>query len=382
MKTAGLLARGSSLHRAFPSATDSGIQRFRSPLTVAGPRRICTGLPFSLSHRLNAKDRFHRIHLWLHYTDKVRPLTRGFERSDPERSGCEPRERRRNTQFNLRKNMKKQSFLLDVGKEERIIRGDLYFPDSRHPLPTIVILHGFKGFKDWGFFPYAANTLAKQGFAVITFNFSMNGVGENLLEFTELDKFARNTYSREQEDVAKIIGEIKAGLLPPGGVTDPNRLGLIGHSRGGANSLLYALDDPDIKGVVTWNGIADVDIFSEELKREIREKGTGTVLNARTGQKMPIHREVLEDIETNRERWNLLKRLSNWQHPLLILQGDQDTPRLVEGARHLHQSAPKSTLKIITGANHTFGAVHPFQGSTPHLDQVLEETADFFSQIL
>lgn len=32
---------------------------------------------------------------------------------------------------------------------------------------------------------------------VITFNFSHNGVGENLLEFTELETFAVNTYSCE-----------------------------------------------------------------------------------------------------------------------------------------------------------------------------------------
>jgi pimeloyl-ACP methyl ester carboxylesterase len=278
--------------------------------------------------------------------------------------------------------MPKQSFVLDVGKEGRIIRGDLFTPDSGTPLPTVVILHGFKGFKDWGFFPYAAETLANKGFAVITFNFSMNGIGENLLEFTELDKFARNTYSREQEDVAKIIGEIKAGLLPPGGVTDPGRLALIGHSRGGANSLLYALDDPDIKSVVTWNGIADVDLFSEELKEEIRANGTGYILNARTGQRMPIHREVLEDIEAHRERWNLLKRLPQWERPLLILQGDRDRPELVEGAHRLHRAARKSVLRILPGADHTFGAVHPFRGSTPHLDRMLEETARFLAETL
>jgi len=33
------------------------------------------------------KDRFHPIHLWLHYTDKVDRLARGFARADPERNG-------------------------------------------------------------------------------------------------------------------------------------------------------------------------------------------------------------------------------------------------------------------------------------------------------
>ncbi len=48
---------------------------------------------------------------------------------------------------------------------------------------------------------------------------------------------------------------------------DPNRLGLIGHSRGGGNSLLYAFEDTAIRSVVTWNGISDVDFFPPDLKK-------------------------------------------------------------------------------------------------------------------
>lgn len=38
----------------------------------------------------DTKDRFHRIHLWLHYTGKPARLTRGFVRAHPERNCCNP----------------------------------------------------------------------------------------------------------------------------------------------------------------------------------------------------------------------------------------------------------------------------------------------------
>ncbi len=69
----------------------------------------------------------------------------------------------------------------------------------------IVYVHGFKGFKDWGFVPYIGQFLVVIGFFVLTFNFSYNGIGENATEFTELEKFAKNTFSREQRELSELI---------------------------------------------------------------------------------------------------------------------------------------------------------------------------------
>lgn len=98
--------------------------------------------------------------------------------------------------------MLKKSFSFDLGKENRVIRGDIRLPKPQLPAPVLFICHGFKGFKDWGFFPVLAEKLAEAGFVTVTFNFSMNGIGEDLENFTELEKFSLNTFSREQEDLA------------------------------------------------------------------------------------------------------------------------------------------------------------------------------------
>lgn len=152
----------------------------------------------------------------------------------------------------------------------------------------------------------------------------MNGVGADGENFTELDRFARNTYSREQEDLARILEALKQQELPQSHRIATQRLALVGHSRGGANSLLFALEHREVDQVVLWNSIARPDLFSPELKERIRREGRATIPNARTGQTMPIDREVLDDLETNRARYDLLQRAKGYEKPVLILHGDAD----------------------------------------------------------
>ncbi len=47
------------------------------------------------------------------------------------------------------------------------------------PAPGVLIVHGFKGFKDWGMFPLMAERLAEAGFAACRFNLSGSGIGED-----------------------------------------------------------------------------------------------------------------------------------------------------------------------------------------------------------
>ena len=42
-----------------------------------------------------------------------------------------------------------------------VIRADIRSPTGRDPRTAIVVAHGFKGFKDWGFFPLLSDRLAR-----------------------------------------------------------------------------------------------------------------------------------------------------------------------------------------------------------------------------
>lgn len=268
-----------------------------------------------------------------------------------------------------------RNFEIPAG-EEAVLRCS-HFPAQTEAKGLIVIAHGYKGFKDWGMFPYAAEALSREH-EVITFNFSHAGIGEDLQNFTELEKFARNTYHRELKDMKILLSYLsqhhKFGSLP---------LFLLGHSRGGGDCLLYALDHPgEITGVISWNGVTSLDLFTEEQKQEMKEKGRTYVLNGRTGQQMPLDAVIIEDLEQQQERYNILERMKTSVFPVVLIQGSQDGERLRQGSELLTQLRPDINWIQIPGGNHTFGTVHPFAGPTPQLEQAIKATEDFISQTL
>lgn len=263
------------------------------------------------------------------------------------------------------------------------IRGDVWAGEGARRGAAIVICHGFKGFKDWGFFPYLSEQLAVgTGYPAVSFNFSGNGIGPDLLNFTELDKFEANTFTKELDDLNRVLDAAAAGELP--GLEPRERFGLLGHSRGGVSSIIAAAEDERIRALVTWAAVSDVNRWSDELREEWRRKGRIEVLNARTGQMMPLGLVLLEDTERNADRLDILKAASRLKVPYLIIHGSEDeSVAAVEGER-IAAAAPAGSTRFerMAGAGHTFGAVHPFEGTTDHLTRAVDLSAEWFTRHL
>jgi pimeloyl-ACP methyl ester carboxylesterase len=263
------------------------------------------------------------------------------------------------------------------------IRGDVRARADGNEEAAIVVCHGFKGFKDWGFFPYVCEQLAERTcYPVISFNFSLNGIGEDLQTFTELEMFARNTFSRELVDLQVVLDAITVGRVP--GLAARSRFGLLGHSRGGVSTIITAAEDDRIDALVTWSAVSHVDRWDEGEREEWRRKGRIEVLNARTGQLMPLGIGLLEDVEQNRDRLDVLAAVERLNLPYLILHGSQDESVSVSEAEEIRAAHPGEGVRLerIDGAGHTFGAVHPFEGSTAHLDRIIDLSVEWFSQHL
>ncbi|GIP36423.1 S9 family peptidase [Paenibacillus sp. J2TS4] len=258
----------------------------------------------------------------------------------------------------------------------RMLRGD-YYPSELDSAGTLVVCHGFKGFKDWGFFPYIGHQLS-QKLDVLIFNFSHNGVGESATDFTELDKFARNTYSRELEDLDFAICSLRSGAIPCEKQPKIDPLYILGHSRGAGVALIYAMDHPEeAAGVISWNGITDPDIFDTDVKEQMMSNGIGYIVNARTHQKMPLAKEILDDLQAQADRYNIVDRARDARFPIVLIQGTEDHSRLVEGSRRLIAARPDMEWIRIEGGNHSFNAVHPFQGAPAPLQEAVRVTEDW-----
>ena len=71
----------------------------------------------------------------------------------------------------------------------RVIRyavdGPPGYADRGLALPHVVLVHGFKGFYKWGFFPELAGRIAAAGMVAVRVNLSGCGVGPDLESFSE-----------------------------------------------------------------------------------------------------------------------------------------------------------------------------------------------------
>ena len=160
--------------------------------------------------------------------------------------------------------MKHERFEL-YSREGEILRADLRYVPSGSPKPAIVFLHGFKGFKDWGPFPTMLEELAKAGFITLGFNFSHNGIGEDLMTFTELERFARNTFTRELDETDDVLHAlVLSEKVPlPAEEFDRDAIGLMGHSRGASLAILVASQSSLVRAVVGLSPVSDFNRFSE-----------------------------------------------------------------------------------------------------------------------
>jgi pimeloyl-ACP methyl ester carboxylesterase len=250
------------------------------------------------------------------------------------------------------------------------IRAALHLPEKSRGL--VFVVHGFKGFKEWGFFPWISEHFAAMRLAVCRFDMSRNGVGPAGDQFDRLDLFENDTYSIELADLARVVAHVTAipdlGHLP---------VFLFGHSRGGGIALLEAERVPRLAGVVCWAPIAYADRWDAATRTAWRRAGFFDFVNTRTQQAMRTSVAVLDDLEANRERLDIVAAASRLAVPLLVIHGSADTSVPPEEGRLIASRARNASFVLIDGASHTFGAIHPLVHVPPALRIAAHGTGRF-----
>jgi len=267
--------------------------------------------------------------------------------------------------------------------DSEIIRAELYYRNSTKDAPIIIICHGFKGFKNWAFFPFIAESLAQSDYIALTFNFSRNGIGADLQNFTELDKFEKNTYTHEINDLKCIIDAVASGEIGKG-LINPEKIGLIGHSRGGGIALLHAQNDARIKSLVTWSAMASVERYSAEQIKLWKSQKYLEFENKRTGQIMRVGIDLLEDIQKNKNQLNIPAAAEKIDTPTLVIHGQSDESVPVAESQIIfdHLASSSKELLLIEEGSHTFGARHPMESMPEELETVFELTESWFDRFL
>lgn len=276
----------------------------------------------------------------------------------------------------------KQNLILR-SKDKKPILYDLYYKESRSSIPLVIFCHGYKGFKDWGAWHLVAEAFANAGFCFLKLNFSHNGgTIEQPIDFPDLEAFAENNFSHELDDLDRVINSITSGNENI--QQNISTISLIGHSRGGGTVLIKAEEDKRINKVVTWASVCDFKARFQENTPEFnnwKKNGVTYVENSRTKQNLPHKFQFYEDFKVNEERFTIKRTAKSLSIPLLILHGEEDPTVSLREAQAIHSWKKDSILKIIPGADHVFGAKHPWEIDTmPNdLQKVVKETIDFLN---
>ncbi len=257
------------------------------------------------------------------------------------------------------------------------IRGDFRVVDGATPRGLAVVAHGFKGFKDWGHFPLVGERLAEAGFLAVSFNFSGSGIGGNPVEFTEADLFRDNTLSLEVDDLHKVI-DFALTRAPSGGFRS---VSVIGHSRGAIATWNAALTRPEVTRAVCWAGVGRLeDRYPAPVRAEWRNRGSLRVVNSRTGQVLEIGLDALDDLENHLDTLDPVRVAGGLTRPMLLVHGTADASVPFSESEAVAAATPNAQLHPIEGADHTFGAVQPFRGTTAHLEEALAVTLEFLGR--
>lgn len=260
------------------------------------------------------------------------------------------------------------------GAEGRASLFDLEIPEPWNE-ELILFCHGFMGFKDWGAWPLVQSYFVQQGYGFAKLNLSHNGgTTTDGIDFPDEEAFSNNTHSKEVEDLTRLRKQLLT-------MVNPKRTHLIGHSRGGGSVVLHTQEMP-CDTLVLWASISDIATrFPEEdALKEWKEVGFRTVLNGRTRQYLKQNYSLYEDFVANASSLSIETAIQQASIPLLVIHGDSDASISPVEAERLAIWG-KGSLSLIPGADHVFGAKHPWKESTlpPLLEKVCSQTLAFLN---
>jgi pimeloyl-ACP methyl ester carboxylesterase len=251
-------------------------------------------------------------------------------------------------------------YIINGSKENKILIDVCYNANSIKK-DIIIFSHGFKGFKDWGPFNHMSKTFANNNFFFIKFNFSYNGTSlDNPSEFIDLKSFGNNNFSIELNDLGLIIDWLYSNIDFKEEI-NIDTINLLGHSRGGAISILKTNEDKRIAKIISWAAPSDFTNRMEQSKLDTwKEKGVIYIYNSRTQQNMPLYHQFYNDCINNSDRIDIKKAVMNLTKPHLVIHGTEDSTVLLKDAYDFVKWNSKTIFHKVKEANHVFGVMHPY----------------------
>lgn len=211
--------------------------------------------------------------------------------------------------------------------------GVLHLP-KRKMVPVIVMCHGFTACKlgtPFGLFVEAARYWCRNGFAVLRFDF--RGCGDSEGKFED---YCLRVTVEDTRNAIEFLNTVKS--------IDKNRVGIVGHSRGGATAIVTASEGL-VKCLVTWSSVANFwHFFSLKEVKEIEKSGFLVWKGFKVG------RTILKDLD-----YDLRDCVTRLKVPSMFVHGEKD--EVVDAINSLmlfKWCKAKKSFRVIKNADHFF----------------------------
>lgn len=242
-----------------------------------------------------------------------------------------------------------------AGSEGLDLPGDTHAPDD--PRAAAIIVHGYKGYKDYGMFPLVAERLARAGVVAHRFNLAHSGMTNDIGTFARPGLFERDTWRFQAEDIAHVAHAIRAGTLAGSGLP----LFLIGHSRGGTASVLAAAwfaRELDLAGLVTINAPDTCCSLPDAERERLLRDGFLPTVSSRTGQTLRVGRAWLQEQLDDPAAHNPLAQAARVRCPALVIHGQADETVPPDAGERL-SAALGARLARVPAGNHVLNTPNP-----------------------
>lgn len=202
------------------------------------------------------------------------------------------------------------------------------------PRAYAIFAHCFTCSKDINAARRIAGSLARQGIAVLRFDFTGLGSSEG--------EFASTNFSSNLDDLGRAAAYLEENFEAP-------QL-LIGHSLGGAAVLAAAAQIHSVKAVATIGAPSDAHHVTHNFHAHLDEIAHAGIAEVSLGgRKFTIEKQFIEDLNESRVRENL----SSLKKAVLVLHSPTDETVGIENATAIFKAArqPKSFVSL-DGADH------------------------------
>ena len=237
------------------------------------------------------------------------------------------------------------------GSAGEAMHGTTHHPEGV-PRGAVLVAHGFKGYKDYGMFPWITQRLAELGWLSHRFNFSHSGMLSGDGVFERPDLFECDSWNTQVEDLAILASEFRIDGMP---------LALVGHSRGGVACLLAVGRKAfSVDRLVSLSAPSTCNPIPKETQEELLRVGYLDSPSSRTDQMLRVGKCFLQEQIDDPEGHDLLSLIATIEAPILIIHGESDPTVPASAGDAITKSAKNATHACIPNADHVFNTPNPF----------------------